>query len=135
MTNIIRDLYLQGYSGREVAKMVGMSKSTTLKIIKELGISRPNIQYQDKYGRFNKKGKTSKPQQKLCNTKQTYRRIIKEDSVCEICGKEGFLEVHHIDRNRDNNERDNLQILCPKCHKDQHPRKRDSKGRFIKEVV
>lgn len=131
MDNKIKELYLKGYSGREVASIVNMSKSTVLKRIKDMGISRPNIQYQDKYGRFNKKGKTSKPQQKLDNTKSTYRRIIKEDSKCVICGYSGFLEVHHIDRNRDNNNRDNLQILCSLCHKEQHPRKRDEKGRFI----
>lgn len=43
---------------------------------------------------------------------------------CNRCGisKEDFpyLEVHHIDRNRDNNNIDNLEILCPNCHTKEH---------------
>lgn len=41
---------------------------------------------------------------------------------CELCGLETWLnqpipiELHHIDGNHDNNELDNLQILCPNCH-------------------
>ena len=39
---------------------------------------------------------------------------------CAICGwneDERILEVHHIDSNRENNEIDNLIILCPICHR------------------
>ena len=39
---------------------------------------------------------------------------------CAICGwdeDEDILEVHHIDENRENNELDNLIILCPICHR------------------
>lgn len=39
---------------------------------------------------------------------------------CFICGwdeDEYILEVHHIDENRDNNELNNLMILCPICHR------------------
>ena len=41
---------------------------------------------------------------------------------CECCGltewmgKEINLEIHHIDGNRQNNELENLQLLCPNCH-------------------
>ena len=39
---------------------------------------------------------------------------------CAICGWEedtDILEVHHINENRDNNELNNLIVLCPICHK------------------
>lgn len=39
---------------------------------------------------------------------------------CNVCGWNedlDVLEVHHIDENRDNNELENLIILCPICHK------------------
>lgn len=39
---------------------------------------------------------------------------------CAVCGwneDERVLEVHHIDSNRENNEIDNLIILCPTCHR------------------
>lgn len=47
---------------------------------------------------------------------------------CETCGygevKE-ILVVHHIDRNRDNGDISNLQILCPTCHMVEHFNKKD----------
>ena len=39
---------------------------------------------------------------------------------CAVCGwqeDEDILEVHHIDENRDNNNLENLIILCPTCHR------------------
>jgi hypothetical protein len=36
---------------------------------------------------------------------------------CEICGKKSlWLVVHHKDENRENNELENLQRLCRRCH-------------------
>ena len=37
---------------------------------------------------------------------------------CKLCGYtiEDALEVHHIDKNRDNNDLDNLVVLCCNCH-------------------
>lgn len=45
-----------------------------------------------------------------------------KENICEIChidswnGKEIMCELHHIDGNRNNNNLDNLMILCPNCH-------------------
>ncbi len=42
---------------------------------------------------------------------------------CNRCGYARFtpvLRVHHIDRNRKNNKPENLEILCPTCHEDEH---------------
>lgn len=39
---------------------------------------------------------------------------------CCICGweeDERVLEVHHLDEDRNNNDIENLRILCPICHK------------------
>ena len=39
---------------------------------------------------------------------------------CKTCGwneDERILEVHHLDENRENNNIDNLCILCPICHR------------------
>ena len=37
-------------------------------------------------------------------------------SVCDWKEDENILQVHHIDENRQNNQLENLIILCPNCH-------------------
>lgn len=44
---------------------------------------------------------------------QTYRHRC---AYCG-CGVQEILEVAHLDGNRDNNDVNNLAILCPNCHK------------------
>ena len=41
---------------------------------------------------------------------------------CERCGynKHEILQIHHKDRNRSNNNLDNLQLICPNCHYEEH---------------
>jgi hypothetical protein len=46
--------------------------------------------------------------------------IFIHDRTCCVCRNENdrHLQVHHIDDNHDNNEIDNLAILCQNCHSD-----------------
>lgn len=47
---------------------------------------------------------------------------------CNRCGYDehtGILKVHHRDRNRHNNNPENLEILCPNCHDLEHFSRRD----------
>ena len=39
---------------------------------------------------------------------------------CERCSSQRHLLVHHIDRNRTNNELGNLETLCRRCHHFEH---------------
>jgi len=41
---------------------------------------------------------------------------------CEKCGYDKYeiLQVHHKDRNRNNNELKNLALICPNCHYEEH---------------
>ncbi|TSC61896.1 MAG: HNH endonuclease [Parcubacteria group bacterium Gr01-1014_48] len=41
---------------------------------------------------------------------------------CERCNysKYEILHVHHKDRNRDNNNLTNLELICPNCHHEEH---------------
>jgi len=41
---------------------------------------------------------------------------------CERCRYEKYeiLQVHHKDRNGLNNELDNLELICPNCHYEEH---------------
>lgn len=53
------------------------------------------------------------------------RKVRERDKVCQLCGGEDYLSVHHISRwaddpiNRINI--DNGILLCGKCHSKQHP--------------
>ena len=42
--------------------------------------------------------------------------------LCEKCGFDKFeiLQVHHKDRDRNNNDLGNLELLCPNCHYENH---------------
>lgn len=42
--------------------------------------------------------------------------------VCEKCGYDKYeiLQVHHKDRNKNNNELSNLELICPNCHYEEH---------------
>ena len=67
-------------------------------------------------------------------TKADYRSIVERDGgieKCERCDYDEFpeiLEIHHKDRDRTNNERENLEVLCPNCHAIDHLKHKD--GRF-----
>ena len=53
-----------------------------------------------------------------------YQRIRKElkPDVCEFCGAVPpiRLDTHHIDRNHNNNTKENILVLCVKCHAHLH---------------
>jgi|AntRauTorcE11898_2_1112593.scaffolds.fasta_scaffold23386_2 5-methylcytosine-specific restriction endonuclease McrA len=56
-------------------------------------------------------------------TRLLKQRLMKlRGRQCERCQYQIFqiLQVHHIDRNRQNNSIDNLQLLCPNCHASEH---------------
>ncbi|MBI2599817.1 HNH endonuclease [Candidatus Daviesbacteria bacterium] len=50
-------------------------------------------------------------------------RLLKQrGKKCERCGYSKFqiLHIHHKDRNRGNNILDNLALICPNCHYEEH---------------
>lgn len=68
----------------------------------------------------------------------TYRQDLME-SLSEIkccrCGYNkivGILEVHHKNRNRKDNHLNNLELLCPNCHKEEHYKNKDGSYSKIK---
>ena len=50
------------------------------------------------------------------------RLLASRGGVCERCGydKKEILEVHHKDRDRQNNDLGNLALICPNCHAEEH---------------
>jgi hypothetical protein len=51
---------------------------------------------------------------------KNYRTIgfYHNGNKCENCGynEHDILQIHHIDKNRKNNKKENLIVLCPNCH-------------------
>mgnify|MGYP000573686414 CR=1 FL=1 len=56
-----------------------------------------------------------------------FRCHLKQCSRCNFNQYEEVLEVHHKDRNKNNNHEDNLEILCPTCHSIEHFLAQDGK--------
>lgn len=52
--------------------------------------------------------------------KEIRSAILSRDKRCQHCGtKRGPLDVHHKDWDHDNNELENLILLCRSCHSQQ----------------
>jgi len=46
-----------------------------------------------------------------------YQGICRNNFIfCQICNEKKSVEIHHIDKNRENNSKDNLLFICKKCH-------------------
>ena len=50
------------------------------------------------------------------------RLLAARGKICERCGydRHEILQVHHKNRDRNNNELDNLELICPNCHCIEH---------------
>ena len=55
-----------------------------------------------------------------------------KEKICEICQSTIMIEVHHIDRNRLNNNDNNLLIVCRKCHRGIHGKRSGKDLKYIK---
>ena len=67
--------------------------------------------------------KINRPRDKVVSERALKTRLIKErGEVCQRCGycKFEILQVHHRDRDRKNNNLDNLELICPNCHCEEH---------------
>lgn len=58
---------------------------------------------------------------------RNYKLNSVENPKCERCGFDNIiaLEVHHKDKNRNNNKLENLEILCCNCHTIHHRSKNE----------
>ena len=50
------------------------------------------------------------------------RLMVARGKKCERCGydKIEILQVHHVNKDRNNNELSNLELICPNCHFEEH---------------
>lgn len=65
----------------------------------------------------------NQPRSKVKDYRSLKIRVMKiKGNSCERCGYNKFeiLHLHHKDKNRHNNKLDNLEIICPNCHFEEH---------------
>ncbi len=63
------------------------------------------------------------PRDKVKDQRVVKSKLMQARGVrCERCGydKREILHVHHKDRDRGNNELNNLELICPNCHYEEH---------------
>ena len=64
--------------------------------------------------------------------------LVEAGHACSVkdCREHTYVELHHIDENRENNDPDNLIVLCDKHHKMAHAGKIDRKAlKLYKEML
>ena len=69
------------------------------------------------------KYKLGRPKDKFKEIRSIKIRLISaRGGKCERCGydKPEILQIHHKDRNRRNSDLNNLEIICPNCHFEDH---------------
>ena len=69
------------------------------------------------------KYKLNRPRDKVISERAIKVRLLSaRQGVCERCGynKLEILHVHHKDKNRNNNSLENLELICPNCHYEEH---------------
>ena len=67
--------------------------------------------------------KQGSPHDKVKDQRALKLRLIQERGKrCERCqyDKVEILHVHHKNRDRNNNELNNLELICPNCHYEEH---------------
>ena len=67
--------------------------------------------------------KVGSPKDRVVGQRALKTRLLEvRGKQCERCGytKHQILHVHHRDRNRDNNELSNLELVCPTFHYEEH---------------
>jgi hypothetical protein len=67
--------------------------------------------------------KIHSPRDKVKSQRSLKIRLLNQrGKSCERCrySKIEILHVHHKDRNREHNELENLELICPNCHAEEH---------------
>lgn len=65
----------------------------------------------------------NRPHDKVKDQRALKIRLLTDRGTrCERCGyiKQEILHVHHKDRDRTHNDLENLELLCPNCHAEEH---------------
>lgn len=114
-------LYQEGCSAQEVKDTLEITHSTRQiqRWMKKAGIIRPiGDAYRNaaKRGRIKWAFKENKIKRKHISPKLRYETLERDNFQCVKCSSKNILEVDHIDENKNNNVKENLQTLCHECN-------------------
>jgi hypothetical protein len=123
----------RGLMVKEAAVELGICKSTLSRFSSTHGINWPKgARVGNKNAEVHGEGHNT--------IKRLTKRIMlaadRDITTCERCGwhhpLNESLARHHKDRNRNNNDLDNLEVLCQSCHSKEHlnDRPRNEEGQF-----
>ncbi len=119
MLTKLKDLIDKDLTTYEIAEVLGKSRQTIMSWLKK-------YQLKTKF----KRGQTKNTYKHFGNTNLRkscfeikrplrHRRLLlefPERNKCEICQGNKNMEIHHKDKNRLNNHKDNIMVVCHKCH-------------------
>ncbi len=117
----IEKLYKQGYSCQEIKDTlhVPVDVRSIQRLVKKMGITRsPSDAFRNaiKRGRVHFHYQPNKIKRKRLSPKVRYQVLSDDDFKCVKCGSSLLVEVDHIDEDKNNNKRENLQTLCHECN-------------------
>ena len=98
----------------ELAALYGVARPTLRRWLNEYGLMQPHSERHS----WRTRGKGN-PAYVDGNSMTYVRRLLKRQRpnvICNWCGANERIEVHHIDHNRENNNLDNLMWLCKNCN-------------------
>ena len=98
----------------ELCEIFKVSDDTIVRIIKKKGVS-----VRKTAGFCDEKNSNWKGGFSLHYAKNIAIRYF-EKNECVVCGYENSTDVHHLDKNKRNNNPENLVLLCPNHHREIH---------------
>ena len=103
-------------SMRELSRMIGSSTLPIKNNLNKFGIHKPIEQLAKKHSK-RMSGKNN-PAYTNGNSQNYVKRMLKKAKlqICEWCGTNKNVQIHHIDHNRENNVIDNVMWLCHRCN-------------------
>jgi len=103
-----------GLSLDQLADHYGVSRPTVQRWLDEHGIHQP---FSDRHSQ--RMAGEGNPAYTNGNTQRYVKRQLEaaQEKVCDWCGTDEKIEIHHINHDRENNDLDNLTWLCTHCNK------------------
>jgi len=105
-------------STRDIAKELGCSIQPIIDRLREYGITKPKKRLARNHSaRMSGKNNPAWVDGKSTPYQKTKLRRSDLPEVCQWCGTEDNIEIHHIDHDRANHDLRNLTWLCGTCNK------------------